>query len=627
MIDSQITPESGGTMQLQFATRELGRIHRGDCLEILNDIPDSSVDLVFADPPFNIGYEYDEYHDSQDDEEYVTWCTKWMSEIHRTLKPNGTFWLAIGDEFAAQLKVAAQKEVGFFSRSWVIWYYTFGVNCTKKFSRSHVHLLHFVKDENDFTFNAEDPMIRVPSARALVYADKRANPAGRLPDDTWMLRPAPDGNWVLRPQDLPHGFESMDDTWYYARIAGSFSERQGFHGCQMPEQLLGRIVRVSSNPGDVVLDPFAGSGTTLSVAKKLRRQWIGCEVSDQYVQEAMERLNAVQIGEPLIGPADAIESAPTTTRGRKLENLNLGNPIAAATADVHVSVDQGSASTTVSVSLSQKSKVATQRREVRDVIRDAIVAAFYATNDGHSTDWLLASPDLQANFHDACHDAGLIGSPLDWNRRLLRLRKSGHFPKEGELKKIHFSAIEMDNYGFAAEIAWRLTTERFRDASLDEILCDPEKADFFDRTAKRFAAHYNAAGCRWAALRLRKASKELVHEMKQFHFVVGSRDFPRRAINWQSCDFNRYGGKPGVYLLQDEEKNQLFLDRTLDLGGRLEQHYRSASSARRIGYVSMIPADELPAPDYQDALKVDLVRRYDPPLNVNIVRLFEAIAS
>ena len=112
-----------------------------------------------------------------------------------------------------------------------------------------------------------------------MYADKRDNPNGRLPDDTW----------ILRPQDLPEGFQPADDTWYFARVAGTFKERQGFHGCQMPEQLLGRIIRVSSNPGDIVLDPFAGSGTTLAAAKKLGRKWIGCELSEEYARAATER--------------------------------------------------------------------------------------------------------------------------------------------------------------------------------------------------------------------------------------------------------------------------------------------------------------------------------------------------
>jgi len=276
-----------------------------------------TIDLVFADPPFNIGYEYDLYHDRQDCDEYIMWSTKWMDEVYRVLKSDGTFWLAIGDEYAAELKIAAQT-IGFSTRSWVVWYYTFGVNCTKKFSRSHVHLFHFVKDENNFTFNAEDPSVRVPSARALVYADKRANPKGRLPDDTW----------ILRPQDLGHGFDTLDDTVYFARVAGTFAERQGFHGCQMPEQLLGRIIRVSSNRGDVVLDPFAGSGTTLAVAKKLDREWIGCELSDEYVRAATERLAAINTGDSLDGPADPIASAPSTSNGRRLVTMEPAENVA-----------------------------------------------------------------------------------------------------------------------------------------------------------------------------------------------------------------------------------------------------------------------------------------------------------
>jgi DNA modification methylase len=278
-----------------------------------------SVDLAFADPPFNIGYEYDQYDDRQETAKYLDWSDQWIAAVHRVLKPSGTFWLAIGDEYAAELKVAAQR-IGFATRSWVVWYYTFGVNCTKKFSRSHTHLFHFVKDAGDFTFNAEDPAVRVPSARAMVYGDKRANPKGRLPDDTW----------ILRPQDLPDAFQPDEDTWYYARVAGTFKERQGFHGCQMPEQLLGRIIRVSSNPGELVLDPFAGSGTTLAVAKKLGREWVGCELSADYVRSATKRLTAIKPGDALDGPADPIASAPSTANGRRLKPAKSKKPIAAA---------------------------------------------------------------------------------------------------------------------------------------------------------------------------------------------------------------------------------------------------------------------------------------------------------
>src|SRR6516225_6033799 len=172
----------------------MNTIHRKDCVRGLHELSPAIIDLAFADPPFNIGYDYDVYQDKQDADGYLQWTRQWMEAVCRVLKPTGTFWIAIGDEFAAEIKVLAQKDLGLTCRSWIVWYYTFGVNCTKKFSRSHVHLFHFVKDLKKFTFN--DQAIRVPSARQMVYADGRANPNGRLPDDTW----------ILRPQDVPDGF-------------------------------------------------------------------------------------------------------------------------------------------------------------------------------------------------------------------------------------------------------------------------------------------------------------------------------------------------------------------------------------------------------------------------------------
>ena len=282
-------------------------IRCGDCLEGMKKLETGSIDLAFADPPFNIGFEYDLYEDRLDADKYIAWCHDWIAEIIRLLKDSGTFWLAIGDDYAAELKVMMQRELGLTCRSWVIWYYTFGVNCTRKFNRSHAHLLQMVKDPNNFTFNSNS--IRVPSARQLVYGDRRANPQGRLPDDTW----------VLRPQDLPEGFRSDGDTWYFARVAGTFKERAGFHGCQMPEQLLARVLRASSNEGEWVLDPFLGSGTTGSVAKKLNRHFIGFELSPEYAQQSRKRIDAVSVGQSLDGAADPTLSAPSTSQGRPLD--------------------------------------------------------------------------------------------------------------------------------------------------------------------------------------------------------------------------------------------------------------------------------------------------------------------
>lgn len=269
----------------------IDKIHTGDCLQLMQAVPDESVDLTFLDPPYNIGFDYgeDEYKDNLKPEAYMAWCQAWMAQIHRVTKPTGSFWLAIGDEWAAELKVAA-RQAGFHMRSWIVWYYTFGVNSPKKFTRSHAHLFYFTKHKKNFTFNASQ--IRVPSARAIEYNDKRANPDGRLPDDTW----------ILRPKELPSGFPADGDIWFIPRICGTFKQRQEGAANQMPEQLMGRIIRACSNEGDLVFDPMSGTGTTVTVAKKLNRHYLGMELSERFSAKIVTRLRGARVGDPLDGP-------------------------------------------------------------------------------------------------------------------------------------------------------------------------------------------------------------------------------------------------------------------------------------------------------------------------------------
>ncbi|MFO0842908.1 MAG: site-specific DNA-methyltransferase [Gemmataceae bacterium] len=248
----------------------------GDCLEQLKTLPPRSVDLAFADPPFNIGYEYDVYDDRRSRADYLAWTERWLKAVKRVLKPTGSFYVAIGDEYAAEVKVRLDA-LGLTMRNWIIWHYTFGVSCTKKFNRSHAHIFYYVADPKRYTFNAGS--VRVPSARQTTYADRRANPVGKVPDDTW----------VLRPQEEARCFDPASDTWYVPRICGTFKERTG-HPCQMPEAVLERILRVSSNEGDLILDPFAGSGTTLAAAKRLGRNFIGVELSEEYAGGIRRRL-------------------------------------------------------------------------------------------------------------------------------------------------------------------------------------------------------------------------------------------------------------------------------------------------------------------------------------------------
>jgi site-specific DNA-methyltransferase (adenine-specific) len=258
----------------------MDEILTGDCLRHLASLPRGCVDLAFADPPFNIGYEYDVYNDSQGRSEYLAWTEKWLAAVRRVLSPTGSFYVAIGDEYAAEMKVRLDG-LGLTMRNWIVWHYTFGVHCKKKFNRSHAHIFYYVVDPRRFTFNADS--VRVPSARQTTYADKRANATGKVPDDVW----------VVRPQEEERAFRPASDTWFVSRVCGTFKERTG-HPCQMPEAVLERIIKVSSNPGGLVLDPFAGSGTTLAVARKLGRRWLGIELSAEYAEAVRERLEAIE---------------------------------------------------------------------------------------------------------------------------------------------------------------------------------------------------------------------------------------------------------------------------------------------------------------------------------------------
>lgn len=246
------------------------QILNGDCVQILREANEPFADLVFADPPFNIGYKYDKYHDSKASEKYLAWTRDWIGECVRVLKPHGSIYIAIGDEYAAHIKLILEDEHRLALRNWIIWHYTFGQQTKTKFARSHTHILYFVKDAKHFTFN--DDLVRVISDRQKKYSDSRANPSGKLPDDVW--------------NEFP-------------RICGTFAERTG-HPCQMPESLLARIVRTSSNKGDWVLDPFCGSGTTATVAYKLRRHYTTFDLSEDYVEAAEKRI-AESSGLPVDG--------------------------------------------------------------------------------------------------------------------------------------------------------------------------------------------------------------------------------------------------------------------------------------------------------------------------------------
>lgn len=520
-----------------FPAARLNQIHHGDCLTGMKALPAGSVDLVFADPPFNIGYDYDVYDDRREHAHYLKWSEKWIAAVHRVLKPDGTFWLAIGDDYAAELKLASQ-DVGFHCRSWVIWYYTFGVNCKQKFSRSHTHLFHFVKDPQKFTFRADDLDNRVYSARQLVYADNRGNPNGRLPDDTW----------ILRPQDLQDCFTAEEDTWYFPRVAGTFKERAGFHGCQMPEQLLGRIIRVCSEEREVVLDPFSGSATTLVVSKKLGRNFVGFELSEDYVARSSARLAGVAVGDRLEGAPEPLVSAPLTRNGKSLADApgKRRRPKPETINPLQVPTDHEFARS-------------------RALFEKGLISAFQKVNDGFSVDRVVADPELNDLFADECRLLGLPGELRTWNHSLFNLRKQGRLAELSAQRRTNIDWSDCDRFLFASEIAWQKLIADGA-TSLDDILCDPLLAAKFDAVAENLAPGFTSLRYRWAALKLRKTAQQA---RTRARLLEPSRfQKPLRAFEdaWKNAP-----EEAGVYLVTSADfKRKLYVGEALNLKNRFE---------------------------------------------------------
>jgi site-specific DNA-methyltransferase (adenine-specific) len=239
----------------------------------------------------------------------MSWSRTWLAAASSVLDKHGSMFLFYPDELAADIDVFCRHELKLYRRSWIVWYYTFGV-CNvdgKNFSRSHTHILYYSKAKTRFTFN--DKAIRVPSARELVYNDKRASRNGKVPDNTWALL-KPQWEEVLLPDQ---------DTWLHNRVCGTYTEREHHLPNQLPVALLERIILAASDPDDLVVDAFLGSGSTGEAALKHGRRFLGIDVSTNYVKQAKKRLNQVLAGRPSPGPKHLLVEgqgpAPKTSFG------------------------------------------------------------------------------------------------------------------------------------------------------------------------------------------------------------------------------------------------------------------------------------------------------------------------
>jgi len=255
----------------------------GDALERMRKLPYGTVDLCIHDPPYNIGYPgYASYNDNKPAAAYFGWYRDMLAGIKRSLSPTGQLWIFAPDESVSEIDIMCRNEFGLFKRNHCIWGMGFGVHCEKKFSRGHVHILNFTVHKTKFTFNAD--AVRVPSDRQAIYGDKRAVAGGKTPSNVWVLTRA----------EMDKVLPLNGDVWYESRICGTFGERKNHCPNQIPLLILQRIISATSNPGDLVMDPCAGTFSTGAAAIGLGRRFVGFDIDPVSAQEGEKRLQTAQ---------------------------------------------------------------------------------------------------------------------------------------------------------------------------------------------------------------------------------------------------------------------------------------------------------------------------------------------
>ena len=243
--------------------------------ENMSEIRDKSVALIVTSPPYNIKVNYGNVHkngrviakkgkayfDTREEEDYRKLLNAVFTESKRVLKDNGSIWVNIKNRYIGGEMIPPFWILDFFQdmylKNVIIWNFDWGGSTNKRFSPRYEYVFWFTKNKENYVFNLED--VKIP---ALNY----------------------------RPDRFKSQLKNPSDVWYMQMVSGNYPERTE-HPAQFPEELIKRVISVASNEGDIVLDPFIGSGTTARVALDLNRKYIGYDNVKEYIEMAERRLN------------------------------------------------------------------------------------------------------------------------------------------------------------------------------------------------------------------------------------------------------------------------------------------------------------------------------------------------
>lgn len=248
-------------------TNDLCTIYHGDCLKVMREeIPDGQVDLLFSDPPYNIGKSFGEFKDKwPSDNAYAEWCYDWLSLCLQKLKSTGSMYVMTSTQAMPYLDLWLRTKCTILAR--IAWHYdSSGVQARRYFGSMYEPILFCVKNPKDYTFNPEDIAVEARTGAVRKLIDYR------------------------KPTPAPYKSTKVPgNVWYFPRVRYRMAEYEE-HPSQKPEALVERIIKASSNPGDLVLDPFSGTFTTCAVAQRLDRRSIGIEQERQYFKTGVRRL-------------------------------------------------------------------------------------------------------------------------------------------------------------------------------------------------------------------------------------------------------------------------------------------------------------------------------------------------